>query len=180
MALGFQPAAFQPGAFQLDIAPPRTAFQSGAFQFGAFQVESVQTAAVGGLDYSTPRKKRYVVRKDGQLLVFSTRQDAELALYEPEPVKVEEKPVKAKAKGKSKPKAVETPKTPPDKPRYVEPPAPPLQVLDIAYVLAMARIRGLAKAAQEMLARQRYEALLDLAWQMQDEEDVEMLLMAVH
>lgn len=181
MSFGFQTGAFQQSAFQQPALTPRNAFQRGAFQNGAFQ--SPSTASVGGF-YAGAKRKRFIVKHDGKLLVFATRQEASEALEALQSREVEA-PAEAaeKPRKKSKRKAAQTQDSPavtlpvvlPDRPQIA-----PLQSIDIGYIEALARQRGLQDMAARLMAQARWRALIDLVEQMQDEEDVELLLMTVH
>ena len=119
--------------------------------------------AAGG--YDEPKKKRFIVEKDGKLLVYSTAQGAIDSLDEPE------KPAKPNipAKKAKKVKAISI-DLPPDEPQ---------EVIDLGAVQEYARIAGLIEQYNAAYNSARYEALIALFEQMRDEEEVEMLLMGV-
>lgn len=158
MSAAFQPGAFQGSAFQsLGVAGP--AFQSGAFQFGAFQTSGSRGVGGGG----KARGRKYIVRKDGKLLVFKNEADALTVLSatkDPQEIAV---PEVAKPPKRKKVREVET---------HAE------EVVSLAHVEELAQRQGELEAVRAMLAAAQYCALMALVQQMQDEEDVEMLLMA--
>jgi hypothetical protein len=158
----------------------------GGVAYGAVAVYGVVGAAsgltpVGGY----PARRKYVVRRDGQLLVFSSRQAAHAALEEiedaqevPAPRKAKPKKVAKAAKQHAAAKEKEAPEI--SVTLAALPEIAPLEIINVEYIRALAFARGQIEAAERMLAQARYRALLDLVAQLQDEEDVEMLLMAVH
>ena len=176
--LAFSTVATRLDAGQIEVGRAQTGMVlTGGVKFPA----AISAAAkVGGEYGNEKRKKRFVIRRNGELLVFATRADAQAALEEDEPEEIVAKV--AKTAPPTKPTAVKVPEKAPeivarriDRP---EPP-PPLQSLNIGYILEIARLRGQERLANEMLAMQRFRALIALAEQMQDEEDVEMLLLAL-
>lgn len=117
----------------------------------------------GGGGYDDKPKKRYFVEKDGKLLVFSTPTAAIGQVQDkPEPVK--------QPKNAKKVKAISI---------YLPPENEPEEVIDLGAVQEYARIAGLIEQYNAAYNSARYEALIALFEQMRDEEEVEMLLMAL-
>ena len=108
--------------------------------------------------YDKPRKKRFIVEKNGKLLVYSTAKAAIGSLDEPE----------AKKEPEEQPQQ-----------EVVRTPEPQLQQeVDLAPVEEWARIAGLIEQYNAAYNSAQYEALIALFEQMQDEEEIEMLLLA--
>ena len=115
--------------------------------------------AAGG--YDEPRKKRFIVEKNGKLLVYSTAKAAIGSLDEPEAKKEPEEQAETPQK-----EAVRT-----QEPQLQ-------QEVDLAPVEEWARIAGLIEQYNAAYNSAQYEALIALFEQMQDEEEIEMLLLA--
>ena len=116
--------------------------------------------AAGG--YDDKPKKRFIVERDGKLIVFTTAQSAMSAMVE----KVEKQEVLPPLLETKEEEAVRT------QSEDVQP-----QEIDLSAVQEYARIAGLIDQYNAAYNSARYEALIALFEQMQDEEDVEMLLL---
>lgn len=167
MALGFQQLAYQYGAYQQE-ASTISAFQCGGFQTSAFQTVCGDTKKQGAGSYDDERKrKKYIVRRGNQLLVFYNEADALMAMPQAE-VKVKQYPAKKKAKVVQESDYIPTVSKAPD------------------FSLELDRIASFALAYQRqaeyqsMLNKSRYEALIAFydGLQRQEDEEVELLLMA--
>jgi hypothetical protein len=128
--------------------------------FAAFL--AVATGGAGGYGKS---KRRYVVRKGGQLYAFSDPAVAEAFLHaDDEPAPVKQYPAKKKAKQPAQPA-----------PR----PAPvPEQQVDLAELRALAARQHAEAEYQQLMAQRRYEAMLILLERLREDEEDDWLLMA--
>lgn len=113
----------------------------------------------GGYDDDKPKRKKYIVKVDGQLLVFSNPQAAANALERTTPAQVAQKP--------SKKKAVQV----------KQPDVKPDEVIDLPQVEEYAQVSGLVEQYNQAYNSQHFEALLALFEQMRDEEEIELLLL---
>jgi hypothetical protein len=161
VASAFQPGAFQGTSFQSLVASGE-AFQRGAFQFGAFQTGGGTTV---GRERRPKAKRKWIVLKDGELLVFTDKKAALTVLAstkEPQEIEPEVKAVPT-----PKPKEVKQAK------RQVQ------EVIALPDIRELAKRQGEIDAVNRMIAAAQYAALMALVQRMQDEEDIEMLLMAL-
>lgn len=122
----------------------------------------------GGYDDDKPRKKRWFVEANGKLLVFDSERDALEALNEIEEVA---EPVKATRKQR---KAVKAEKA--QKVAAVEPFA--LESIDLYAVKQFADLMGRLAEYSAAYNSAQYEQIRAMFAKMQDEEEVEMLLLA--
>lgn len=120
-------------------------------------------ASIGAPGYGAARR-RYIVKKDGRLLVFTDPELAKAVLHEddePEPVKQQP----AKKQKQAEPKAIPVA-------------TPPEQVIDLAEVKTLADKHRAEAEYKQLMAQQQYEQILDLLERLREEEEDEWLLMA--
>lgn len=129
--------------------------------FAAFL--SVATGGAPGYDV---KKRRYVVRKGGQLFSFSDPEDAKSFLHaDDEPAPAKQYPAK---KAQVQPKVEPAPK-----------PAPvPEQRVDLAELQALAERQHAEAEYNRLLAQKRYDTLLTLLERLREDEEDDWLLMA--
>lgn len=120
--------------------------------------------ATGGAPGYDVKRKRYVVRKGGQLLVFTDPELAKQALHaddEPEP---KHYPAKKQAKAAPKPEP---------KPEPV-----PEQRVDLSELRALAEKQHAEAEYKRLLAQKQYETMLTLLDRLREEEEDDWLLMS--
>lgn len=153
---GYAPTVVQASA-SISIAPG-----VGVLTITGYAPEVAQTGAAAG-DYPA-KKRKYVIRKDGKLLVFTDPELAKRVLHqddEPEPIK--QQPAKKQKKAA---------------PQQIEVSAPPEQVVDLAEIKALAEKHQAEQEYSRLLAQQQYETLLSLLERLQEDEEDDWLLMA--
>lgn len=128
----------------------------------AFSAGSASAVAGG---YDDKKKKRYLVRVGNQLLSFSREEDAINALVTDSPTK------QYPAKKAKKQKAVTV-----EKPTQ----AKPDESFNLNHLLELARMYNEQQQYETLLRNRQYEAAIALyeALMQQEEEDIELLLMA--
>ena len=110
-----------------------------------------ETPKGGGYDDEKPAKKRFIVERDGKLMVFNTAQ----AALDAQPKKKKVQPVEVAV------------------PEQVIP-----QVIELPAVKEYAQVIGQIEQYNAAYNSQHFEQLIALFEQMRDEEDIEMLLLA--
>jgi hypothetical protein len=127
-----------------------TASGAGSATLGAEILGSVPTVAGGYDDEKKKAKKRFIVERDGKLMVFNTAQ----AALDAQPKKKKVQPVEVA-------------------PEQVIP-----QVIELPAVKEYAQVIGQIEQYNAAYNSQHFEQLIALFEQMRDEEDIEMLLLA--
>ena len=140
-----------------DVLAAAVSVSAGALQFSAAMAEGADalaaqvgtTAVGGGYDDDKPKRKRYVVERNGKLVVYASQAAALQALED----------------------ASETAQ---------EPAQDPPEVVDLPALQAYAELAGRLEDYTAAYNSRHFEQLMALFDQMQqDEEDIEMLLLAV-
>jgi hypothetical protein len=133
-----------------------------AFDDFAFDSSAFDAGTGGAPGYDGKVKKKFIVRKGDRLLVFTKESDALTVLASSnEPQEIPKPEVKA-PKRKVVREVIERAE----------------EEVPIQYVQEIAQRQGQDETVQRLLAAAQYAALMSLLTQMQDEEDVEMLLLA--
>jgi hypothetical protein len=151
-----------------------TSFSTASFNTTSWRFELVEPPAAapagGGYDYRSRRRRRYALEHDGRVLYFDTEQEmleASAALD-----RIEELRQRAAAAGS--PKARRRIRS---YARRVEVP-PPSRELDLALLEALAGYESAVADLMRAREAREYERLLQIVEQLEDEEEVEMLLLA--
>jgi hypothetical protein len=106
--------------------------------------------------YEDKKKKKYIVEKNGRLLVFSSKSAALHVLNDtPKIATVAEKVVKKVTLAK------------------------PEQIIDLPVIQEYAEVTGMIEQYNSAYNSQHYEALIAMFEQMQDDEDIELLLLSL-
>ena len=128
------------------------------------------STAVAGGGYDKPKRKKYFVELNGQLLQFGSRQAAMNALQDDEPAAIEELEVAA----------------PESAAEVAKPSQAPEQVIALPSLQAFAEASGQLAAYQAAYRSRHFAALLALFQRQQDdierqldEEDIELLLLSL-
>jgi hypothetical protein len=120
--------------------------------------------ATGGAPGYEVKRKRYVVRKGGQLLVFTDPELAKQALHADEEPEPRQYPAKKQAKVAPKPEP---------KPEPV-----PEQRVDLDELRALAEKQHAEAEYKRLLAQKQYETMLTLLERLREEEEDDWLLMS--
>jgi hypothetical protein len=154
--------AYTPGSGVVHYALAGSTGAYSLFGFDAGFAYSGAPTVAGGYDDDKPKKKRYIVEKNGKLFVYGTAQEAIQNV-------TEQRSVPKQIPAKKKKQVV--------KDQFVD--VKPIQEVDLEAVQEYARIAGLIEQYNAAYNSAKYEALISLFEQMRDEEDIETLLLSL-